>query len=208
MNPFPTNTDVLFKEEVDTIHGAWIQNPTDKFFLYSEGYKQGAEALYDKYVNDPFYGQWLVYPLIFNYRQYIELRLKELITMGYKYLGVEGDFKDIHSLKPLWDTYRNDILPGIHEVEDDILNNVERIIYEFHDVDPGSFSFRYPVTKGPYRKPTLSMRTIDLKNFKVTLDKLSLFFEYQWDTISNYQDLKNDYISDMMSQMYYENGYY
>jgi len=207
MGNFPSASDRLFIEETDSINGAWIQNPADKFFLYSEGYKQGAEALYEKYLNDEFYKQWLVYPLIFNYRQYIELRLKELITMGYKYLNMDTDFRDIHDLKKLWDTYRADILPRIHEVDADTISNVDRIISEFNNIDPGSFSFRYPVTRGPNRLPTLTMRTIDITNFKETIDKLAKFFEYEWDTIDNYQDLKNDYIADMMSQMYYENGY-
>lgn len=208
MSDFPDNKDNLFIEETDPINGAWLQRPTDKFFLYSEGYKQAGEVLFKQYTSAKFHGQFLIYPLVFNYRQYIELRLKELITMGYKYLGEENDFRDIHDLKKLWNTYRYDILVKIFKVDSNTLDNVERLITEFNIIDPGSFSFRYPVTRGPNRQTTLSMSTIDLKNFKVIMDKIARFFEYQWDTIDNYQDLKNEHIAEMMSQMYSDNGYY
>lgn len=208
MSDFPDKTDKLFIEESNPINGAWLQRPADKFFLYSEGYRQAGDVLFKQYTTTEFHGQFLVYPIIFNYRQYIELRLKELITMGYKYIGVKNDFKDIHDLNKLWDTYRNEVLRNIFEVDANTLNNVERLINEFNVIDPGSFSFRYPVTKGPNRKATLNMRTIDLKNFKDKMDKLARFFEYQWDMIDNHQDLKNEYISEMMSQMYTDNGYY
>jgi hypothetical protein len=190
MNDFPIGSDNLFIEETNPIMGAWLQNPTNKFFLYSEGYKQAGDILYQQ----------------FNYRQYIELRLKELITMGYKYLGLDKDFKDIHDLEKLWKTYKVDILKNITEVDLDLLDNVERLIHEFNRIDPG-FAFRYPVTRGPNRQEAITMRTVDLHNFKSSFDKLARFLEYQWDTLDNYQDLKNDYIAEMMSEMYRDNGY-
>ena len=140
---------------------------------------------------------------MFNYRQFLELRLKELIIMGYKYLDTEKDFSDEHSLIRLWNTYRNEILPQIEQIEKDILDNVERIISQFNSEDPQSMTFRYPVTRGPNRKDSLNRETIDLNNFKNVIDKLIYFFDWQWDMISQFEDMKAEMIADMYRQYWH-----
>lgn len=198
----PNKTDKLFKEEVDQNYGAWMKNPANKFFLYSEGYKEAGERLYDFCINNMFYASTLIYPLLFNYRQYIELRIKELTMMGNTYLEIDFDFAEEHSLHKLWNNYRNNVLIKIEKVDNEILNNVERIILEFNAQDPQSMSFRYPVSKPPERKESIDRETIDLKNFKLVIDKLVDFFYWQWELISNHQDLKNELLADMFSNYY------
>ena len=193
----PNKADSIFREEKSPDYGAWLKNPANKFFLYSEGYKEAGKKLWEFCIENRFYSNILIYPLVFNYRQFLELRLKELIIMGYKYLDSDKDFADEHSLIKLWNTYRYEILPNIETIEKDILDNVERIISQFNTEDPLSMSFRYPVTRGPNRKESLNRDTIDLNNFKNVIDKLIYFFDWQWDMISHYEDLKSEMIADM-----------
>lgn len=195
----PTGQDKLFKEEKDLRTGARIGNKTNKFYLYSEGYKEAARILYKFCQENPFYNQSIIYPLVFNYRQFIELRVKELIIMGYKYLDdSEGDFPDEHNLLKLWNIYRNKILPNIdRNIESEMLNNVERIICEFSAEDPKSMSFRYPVTRRPDRKPSLNRVSIDLENFRNVIEKVIYFFDWQWEMISYYEDFKQEMMADM-----------
>jgi hypothetical protein len=198
----PNNQDTLFKDENDSNYGSWLQNPDNKFFLYSEGYKKAGEQLYDLCITNSFYLNTIIYPLVFNYRQFVELRLKELILMGYKYLNKPNDFADEHSLIKLWNTYKNEILPLIDTIDQAIIINVERIISQFNSEDPDSMSFRYPVSRGPIREKHIKRNTIDLKNFKKVIDKLIYFFDWQWDNISHYQDLKDELIADMYREYY------
>jgi hypothetical protein len=199
----PKATDQLFKEESNFETGAWIKTPADKFFLYSEGYKKAAETLYKLCEESSYHNNSIVYPLIFNYRQYCELRLKELIIMGYKYLDQPKDFKDEHHLSNLWNVYRNEILKNVeNSIDINALDNVERIINQFNNKDPKSMSFRYPVTKGPIRTESVTMNSIDLKNFKEIMDKLVYFFEWQWDMLSHYSDMKGEMLADMYSNYY------
>ena len=51
----PKQTDSLFLEETDPKKGAWITNPTNKFFLYSEGYREAGYKLYDYCVENNFF---------------------------------------------------------------------------------------------------------------------------------------------------------
>ncbi|MBP8994491.1 MAG: hypothetical protein QM293_10580 [Bacteroidota bacterium] len=199
----PNKTDSIFKDEVNPDYGAWLKNPANKFFLYSEGYKEAGKKLWEFCIENRFYANTLIYPLVFNYRQFLELRLKELIIMGYKYLDTEKDFSDEHSLIRLWNTYRNEILPQIEQIEKDILDNVERIISQFNSEDPQSMTFRYPVTRGPNRKDSLNRETIDLNNFKNVIDKLIYFFDWQWDMISQFEDMKAEMIADMYREYWH-----
>ena len=80
---------------------------------------------------------------------------------------------------------------------------MERIINQFNAEDPKSMSFRYPVTRAPQREESLNRRTIDLENFKNTIDKLIYFFDWQWDMISHYEDMKQDMLADMYREYWY-----
>lgn len=200
----PGNTDVLFQEEVNPSQEAWLQNPTNKFFLYSEGYKEAGDRIYEVINQNNFYANTLIYPLLFNYRQFVELRLKELIIMGYKYLDQGKDFADEHSLSILWATFRNEILSKLHDLKDfqNEFNNVERVIDSFNQEDPKSMNFRYPVSRGPKRKANIKRSTIDIENFKNVMDKLVFFFNWQWETLSNFQDLKEEIMAEIYSEYY------
>lgn len=199
-NNFPKKEDQLFIEEKSPAGGAWLKNPTNKFFLYSEGYKEAGNELFKFCIKGTLYRNLLIYPLIFVYRQFLELRLKELIIMGYDYIPEAKDFPDEHNLDNLWKLYRHDILSKIESIDKDILDNVENVILQFHNEDPKSMSFRYPVTKAPNRQETITRDTIDLVNFKEVMDKLIYFLDYQWEMISHYKDLKAELLSEMYSE--------
>lgn len=200
----PQSTDNLFVEESDLKKGAWISNPTNKFFLYSEGYREAGNKLYDYCIENPFFSNSLIYPIIYNYRHFLELRLKELILMGNEYIENDDDFPDQHSLTKLWNIYRNKLLPQIDTtIEIDTLDNVEKLINEFNTIDPKSMSFRYPVTKSPNRKKSINMPTIDIENFRNVTLKLIYFFDWQWDMISNYKGFKQELLSEWYGEYLY-----
>ena len=94
----PKSTDIIFKDELSQDYGAWLNNPANKFFLYSEGYKKAGKMLWTFCFENKFYSNTLIYSLVFTYWQFLELKLKELIIMGYRFLNAEKDFADVHSL--------------------------------------------------------------------------------------------------------------
>lgn len=96
MNDEPLNLDLEFKSP------PWPK-PGDKLFVsgfgpkvaflggfgttfgrYAIGYKEAADALIDRAVEKDYSADMQFYPIAFLYRQYLELRLKQLlITGGY-----------------------------------------------------------------------------------------------------------------------------
>lgn len=203
MSDLPNSTDVLFQEESDSRNGAWMKNPANKHFLYSQGYLMAANTIYTAIESNTFRQNTLVYPMIFNYRQFVELQLKELSAIGNKYLDRDKDFDKGHELKKLWDEYRNNILKEISPYFDQaMLDNVEKLIIEFEAEDPGSTNYRYPfklLAKGAApsaREISLTRDTLDLKNFKETIDKLVNFFAWQWDLLDSSQIMRDEILSD------------
>lgn len=209
MNDFPSSTDVLFQEESDSDYGAWVKNPANKFFLYSQGYLTAANLIYASIGESPVYQNTLVYPMIFNYRQFLELRLKELSVIGNKYLGRDKDFEEVHSLKKLWNDYKNSILSELEpNIDIALISDVERLINEFEAEDPNSMNYRYPHKKldkgaaASTRKESLSRQTLDLKNFKATIDKLIHFLDIRWEEMDINQTMREEYLSDMRENYY------
>ena len=199
----PQKNDKLFKAESSPDVGAWLKAPANKFFLYSEGYKSAGDTLFEHCIANPFFNNSLVYPLIFTYRQFVELKLKEIITMGNKLNEIAEDFPDEHNILKLWKLFRYEIYPNISSENKELFDNAEKILEQFHLEDPHSMNFRYPLTKGPIRRDSLNRDTIDLKNLKDVIEKLYNFLNSLWDEISHYQDMKDEMIQEYYSQNWY-----
>lgn len=120
---------------------------------YILGYKQAADHLVE--VSTQLYETDLtVYPIMFLYRHYIELQLKQLHIGLSHLLGKQKESPMNHDIALLWKEVR--ILLKEAWPDDQFgsqFQNIEDRIMEFHGIDRGSFSFRYPLSK----KGVLSM---------------------------------------------------
>lgn len=137
------NNDTMSKLVVDA---SWHYNAFVKpdWILYIEGYRKAADYLVDRSVNEGF----LVYPIIFLYRHYLELQLKDLLQQLYRYHNLSYELCRTHDLTQLW----NRVRPLMEEISNspediEINNHIEVRIKEFVQIDEGSFNFRYPEDK-------------------------------------------------------------
>ncbi len=144
--PWPKKGDQLFATDSDWWHNACL-NYDCSWGIYARGYKTGADVLV-QHVLDTHSGQdYLIYPIVFLYQQFIELRLKELIRNGSQLIDNPRDIPMHHSILNLWADCRKileEIWPDGDKAD---LNAVEDCIKEFSNIDPRSMSFRYPVDK-------------------------------------------------------------
>lgn len=115
--------------------------------LYVEGYKNAADYLVERSVSEHEM-DFLVYPIIFLYRHYLELQLKDLFQQLREYHNLSCELSYNHDLTQLWNKIRP-LMEKISNKSEDIENNnhIEARIKEFVRIDKGSFSFRYPVDK-------------------------------------------------------------
>jgi hypothetical protein len=88
-----------------------------------------------------------IYPIVFLYRQAIEIALKHLIWTGSRLLDQETPVPTHHRLVPLWRQCRPIIEQVWPEGPKKDLNAVGEVLDQFEARDPISTVFRYPVTK-------------------------------------------------------------
>lgn len=145
-----------------------------RLVMMMKGYKKAADLMVERAVADEVDRASLVYPIIFNYRQFIELSLKYLIATYGPTVGVDAAWKT-HDLGELWKTLTT-VLDGYgHDDPDQTDPIVAEIVAEFAKVDPKSFSYRYPVdTKG---KPIpIAHNELDLSALADVMEALEGYF--------------------------------
>lgn len=168
---------LLFSSDVDWWHNACLNFNGIDINAYAIGYKQAADFLVERVSQERRYQDTLVYPIAFLYRQYLELRLKQLIHIGSVYLESPLKEKNLHHrIDMLWEQCRN-VLEKIHPDENaDEFDDIEKHIAEFARVDPLSTAFRYPADKEG--NPSLEdLSHINLRNLAEAMDKMAALLD-------------------------------
>lgn len=144
----------------------------DFWCVYADGYKRAAEVLIESSKNLNIYEiNTIIFPILFLYRQYVELSLKEVIAYG-QYLDSKGSMPDKeHDLKKLWLSARNYIVTYYQSF--DQLSRIERLIYELHDLDPTSQGARYPFVKHRDKARKTSVASFSDAPLFLSLDALN-----------------------------------
>lgn len=197
-NSFPTKGDKLF---ISIPHeGKWLPSGIDDIFKLSEGYRLSAVSLYQEIKKSEWLNkQYLSSAMIFSFRQFLEVRLKELIYIGKRELFEDPQFKATHSLEDLFQTYVSEILPQADPSYDKgMVSVVNKLIHEFNFIDPKSMSFRYPVDKE--LNPIHNMPNFDIDNFKEVMDKLANFFDCQLEILQMLEDYNAEMAAEMAAE--------
>jgi hypothetical protein len=142
--PWPRPGDRLFADD----GGGWnacVGWSDNQWYGYIEGFRLGARILAERVAETEREQDYLVYPIVFGYRQALEVALKHLLSKGSQF--IDGKVKVTgHSLLRLWAQCR----PMLEKVWPDggseELDAVEGVLKQFEAKDPGSTVFRYPLT--------------------------------------------------------------
>ena len=157
LNPTPSRPEkgtTLFSNA-----GLWQQNAIVggnrvNWDLFCDGYRRAADAIVDHFIERrtelsdySSYHAFLACPIIFLYRHYLELRLKDLF-IGYGELLGESTKVGGHKLTWLWqkvyERASRASTESVAEIDED-MDILEGIVQEFDRIDPKSETFRYPV---------------------------------------------------------------
>ena len=175
--PWPHKGDKLFKSGTDWWHNAGLNYPGIDINAYTLGYKQAADFLVRHVSQVRRYQDTLVYPIAFLYRQYLELRLKQLIRSGIMLLGMPRMSKKLHhKIDQYWKQCRS-IMETIWPDEKPAdFDAIEECIDEFIRIDPSSTGFRYPTSKDG--SPSLKGLThINLRNLGEVMDRIAALLD-------------------------------
>ena len=140
---YPKKADRLFHSADEFSHGlSFSQDVIARHVFMGEGYIRAADALIDVCEQNSHEKNYLIYPILFNYRQAVELEMKWVIKVYGHYADVNKTDIKHHDLWQLWKLCKQIIIEL--GSEDDMIYYVETIIKEFHDLDRSGLAFRYP----------------------------------------------------------------
>ncbi|PAT01137.1 hypothetical protein CI105_08385 [Candidatus Izimaplasma bacterium ZiA1] len=143
------------------------------FFPYINGYGEASKYLLE---SDVFDIQDIVFPILYLYRNCIELSLKGLIYSRHDNLDkppLKIFKKKKHSILGLWNTMRDEVKRHNEGSDDTDLISFDKYIQVLHDFDNKSDIFRYPCDKN-----------------------LNMYFQTEFiNDINNFRDLFQEMIS-------------
>lgn len=161
---------------VDWWHDAnvgWVQSRKN-FFGYVEGYRRAAVTLFESLEHTRQSPEYMVWPLAFLWRHFIELSLKDIIATGRLLQGDEWRFPVHHRLGKLWKKARK----VISEVPLDEFKHVEASIREFEKLDPTASGFRYPLGKNGVDASLKPVEQyVNLRSLHEAMVKIADFFD-------------------------------
>jgi hypothetical protein len=172
---WPARGDRLFVAASDPATEAEIHDWTSsRSGFMTDGYKTAADKLVEEALGDRIVRHELIYPIIFCYRQFIELSLKRQILSYGRAVGVGLPRRKDHDLKALLKTFRI-MCKEYDSGEDEAIIVVSKCILEFARMDPDSFTFRYATDRLGNLYPVSTDR-IDLEKLKDVMDGIGAFF--------------------------------
>lgn len=104
--PWPRKGDQLFTEDGHWFHSACLGWSRDEWHGYAEGYRRAAEIVVEQVMKTHYGIDYLGYPVVFLYRQYLEVSLKSLLRLGTSLHGIDDTLSLGHPLSPLWKRLR------------------------------------------------------------------------------------------------------
>jgi hypothetical protein len=210
----PRKGESLFRGDLrDWKNNACLRQGDD--YAYREGYLKGAQILVRTVAETGFDQDFLVYPVVFLYRHYIELILKEIIRQAPYLIGrdltdTEKKHLGEHRIDMLW----NDFKPisvaimnvaGWDELPVEDVEGIDNYVRQISEIDPHSYSLRYAHSKQGTPSLPKDLTHINLRHFGELMDRLA---RYLWGIdvgMSVIGDMKHDYESEMAS---YADDYY
>jgi hypothetical protein len=199
--PLPSKDDKLFTTAEDWWNNACLNYSRDGWTLYALGYKDAADLLVSHVEDGGRSQDTLVYPILFLYRQYLELALKELIRDARILEEIDEPFPKTHRIDELWRICQTLLRQISSDEPIEYLDEIGRLIGEFSKVDPTSMAFRYPEDRdGNPSLPGIS--NINLRNVKEVIGKIAIILDGASTQIDVYLSNKPEMYGDFYSGDY------
>lgn len=185
--PWPDDSTAVFRAGEPSRNLAWIPQSAAQWHCYADGYREAADRLYQSWRESS--NDLLIFPLVFVFRHYTELRLKELLQSAAELLDLPPNWRCKHRIKNLWLRLRALLQRIEPKGSNRDLVNAERLLLELAARDPISMEFRYPEDNDGKRH-LADLQRIDVVNFYTAMSQLSGLLDGASMAISVYLDHK------------------
>jgi len=184
--------DRLFTSAGDVWQASACLNFGDAEVGYVDGFKMASDRLVGHVISTGNDQDFLVYPIVFGYRHYLELRLKGLLRDASLLLGElapDPKLMGRHRLLPLWTKIRP-MLERIFSDDSLQLDLIGDRLAEIEAIDPDSFAFRYTTSKRGDLSLPADLRQINLAGFQNVVEKIASTLDGSATGIGVYLDAK------------------
>lgn len=188
--PWPKKGDRLFSEKAANWQEVAMLDPYARgLWIRIFGFKRAADVMVEQGIQHRSDLNFLIYPIVFNYRHYLELALKELVMTVRRAERDQRPMPTHHRLTPLWDEVRAYALEHGSGEDRESLMAVDSVVREFDRVDPGSMTFRYGVGKSGEQLLPDDMSRIDVRNLAEVMHGTGTFIESYADMLGDALEL-------------------
>jgi hypothetical protein len=171
---WPAPGDVLFQPSSEWMGDAvLVDQKHTRLVLMTDGYKRAADLLVREATENRAMRDFLVYPIIFSYRHFLELSLKYVLATFGPFVGRAADWNE-HDLAKLWPKVV-EVMDAYSSAEDEARPHVAACIAEFAKIDERSMSFRYP-TDRKGNPLALGIDRLDLERLRDVMEGLAGYF--------------------------------
>ena len=140
---------------------------------YIDGYKIAADELAMKIHETGVDQDYLVYPIVFLYRQHLELILKSIIKVSKQSLGILDDEQsNSHNLNGLWFKSKELVEKISDQDHSKEIEFIDHIISEYNRYDHHSRAFRYPENRKG-KKPNENIKHINTRHLSEMVNRAS-----------------------------------
>lgn len=172
---WPAAGDMPFVEAANHLENANIaEGAYTRLVLMMEGYKKAADLMVARTIDDEIDRDFLVCPIVFNYRQFLELSLKYMLATYGRYVDVKPNWNS-HRLDTLWADYATMLERFGTEDPDQADPIVAEVVAQFAKIDPGSYSHRYPVDRDGQPLP-LALTDLHLPTLRDVMQAVANYF--------------------------------
>ncbi|MFO0873373.1 MAG: hypothetical protein U0575_05320 [Phycisphaerales bacterium] len=172
---WPRPGDRLFTFDKDWHNNACVDSH-GSLSSYGSSYKAAADALVEAVTERKAFLDEMIGPIVFLYRQYIELRLKELVFLCRRLERLDTAFPHHHNLSTLWDEAKRLLDSHYSGTTPPEMHNLDGCIQDFDVHDPQSFAFRYPWDKKGGRS-LQALRHINIRHLHEVMARVGSFLD-------------------------------
>lgn len=189
--PWPGPNEMLFKSDIDCHNNACLNVGRMTLGRYAGYYRDAADLLVEDVIQRHAILDALIYPIVFLYRQYLELTLKEIIDTARQLEEHKSGFSHTHKIVPLWREAKRLLLQHYAGKLPKEVDYLDPCMEEFDKHDPQSFAFRYPVDKeGNPNLPGLNH--INIRNLCDTMGRIASLLDGLATDLSVHLDLVHE----------------
>lgn len=161
---WPQRGDRLFRKGgVGSLAACTMAHMRSEGFV-ATGFKNSADCLVD-HVARSGRDDSLILPIVFLYRHYIEMQLKEIALHVHRWDGRGESYVKTHDLSHLVNVLDHPDLKEASPEDEEARRAVRQCVLELHGLDPRGTEMRYP-DKAP-------LEQLDLGHLKSTMEGLA-----------------------------------